>query len=60
MNRCEKKGLNRVVGTLIAYIIMFVVIALVLLFMFSPAFGFIEQVKNIIDNIPKYVGIIVD
>lgn len=39
---------------------MFLVVALVLLFMFSPAFGFFEQIRNIVDDIPKYVGIVVD
>lgn len=60
VNKLEAKGLNRVVGTLIAYIIMFAVIALVLLFMFSPAFGFFEQIQNIISDIPKYVAFIAD
>lgn len=39
---------------------MIVVVSLVLLFMFSPAFGFVDQIRNIIDDIPKYIGIIVD
>ena len=60
VNKCEQKGINRVLGTLIAYVIMIVVVGLVLLFMFSPAFGFFEQVKNIIENIPKYIAIIMD
>ena len=60
VNKLESKGLNRVLGTLIAYIIMFVVIALVLLFMFSPAFGFMDQVQDVISNIPKYVAIIAE
>ena len=59
VNKFEQKGLNRVVGTLIAYIIMILIVGLVLLFMFSPAFGFFDQISNIIENIPKYIGIIV-
>ncbi|MDO5426660.1 MAG: hypothetical protein Q4F54_02655 [Coriobacteriia bacterium] len=60
VNKCEEKGINRAFGTIIAYVVMFLVVALVLLFMFSPAFGFFEQIRNIIDDIPKYVGIVVE
>ncbi len=60
VNTLEKKGLNRVLGTIIAYLIMILVVALVLWFMFSPAFGFAEQVKDMISNIPKYVAIVTD
>lgn len=60
VNKCEEKGINRVLGTLIAYVVMVVVIAVVLLFMFSPAFGFIDQVKNIIEDIPKYIAAVAD
>lgn len=60
VNKCEDKGINRAVGTIIAYLIMIVVVALILLFMFSPAFGFFDQVRNIISDIPKYFAIVVD
>ena len=60
VNKFAEKGLNRVAGTVIAYVIMILVIALILLFMFSPAFGFFDQIQNIINDIPKYVAIVVD
>lgn len=60
VNSLDKKGVNRVLGTIIAYLVMVLVVALVLWFMFSPAFGFVEQVKNMIADIPKYVAIVTD
>lgn len=60
VNSLDKKGINRVIGTIIAYLIMVLIVALVLWFMFSPAFGFVEQVKNMIEDIPKYVAIVTD
>lgn len=53
--KLESHGVNRVLGTAIAYIFMFVVFGLILFFMLSPAFGFGEQVKNMFENIPYYV-----
>lgn len=60
VNKLDKKGVNRAFGTLIAYLIMFGVIALVAVFMFSPAFGFVEQIKDIISNLPGYIQNIKD
>lgn len=60
VNSLDKKGVNRVLGTIIAYLVMVLIVALVLWFMFSPAFGFVEQVKNMIADIPKYVAIVTD
>ena len=42
-------------GTTIAYVLMFVVLALVGLLMFSPAFGVGDQFTNLIESIPGYV-----
>ena len=39
---------------------MLIVVGLIVLFMFSPAFGFMDQVAGIIEDIPKYVAIITD
>lgn len=55
VSKLESHGVNRVLGTAIAYIFMFVVFGLILFFMLSPAFGFGEQVKNMFENIPYYV-----
>lgn len=55
----EKRGVKRVLGTTIAYVVMFAVIGLVGFLMFSPAFGLNDQFANLIANIPGYVDGIV-
>lgn len=55
VNKLEKLGVSRVVGTTIAYVIMFVALALVGLLMFSPAFGVGDQFTSLIESIPSYV-----
>lgn len=60
VKKLQDKGLNRVFGTIIAYIIMVAVIAVVILFMCSPVFGFTDQIRDIVENIPKYVTMISD
>ena len=55
VNKLEKLGVPRVAGTTIAYVLMFVVLALVGLLMFSPAFGVGDQFTNLIESIPGYV-----
>ncbi|WP_199519302.1 AI-2E family transporter [Gordonibacter sp. 28C] len=55
VNKLEKLGVSRVVGTTIAYVLMFVVLALVGLLMFSPAFGVGDQFTNLVQSIPGYV-----
>ena len=52
VNKLEKLGVPRVAGTTIAYVLMFVVLALVGLLMFSPAFGVGDQFTNLIESIP--------
>ena len=55
VNGLDNKGCPRAIGTLIAYLIMFAVIVLLFLFMFSPAFGLDEQIKNLIQQAPVYI-----
>lgn len=56
VNKLETLGVARVAGTAIAYVLMFVVLAFVALLMFSPAFGFGEQFKNLIESVPTYTN----
>ena len=56
VNKLESKGINRVIGTIISYLIMVAVLAIVVLFMCSPVFGFTDQIKDIIDNMPRYIN----
>lgn len=56
VNRLEKWGVPRVFGTTIAYVIMFAVLALVCLLLFSPAFGLGGQFANLLERIPDYIS----
>ncbi len=56
VNGLERKGVNRGVGTTIAYVVLIVVVAVVGLFMFSPAFGLNNQINDLISSIPYYVN----
>ena len=56
VNKLEAKGVPRVVGTGIAYVLMVVVLALVFFLMFSPAFGFGGQFSNLIQSVPGYIN----
>ena len=55
VNKLEKLGVSRMWGTTIAYVLMFVVLALIGLLMFSPAFGVGDQFTNLIESVPSYV-----
>lgn len=60
VNRLEKLGLNRAVGTTIAYVLMFVVLIGLGALMFSPVFGVGDQFMNLIQSVPTYVQQITD
>lgn len=59
VNKLEKMGVPRMAGTTIAYVLMFVVLALVAFMLFSPVFGFGGQFTNLIESVPGYVQTIV-
>ncbi len=56
VSRLEKWGVPRVAGTTIAYVLMFAVIGLVGVLLFSPAFGFGSQFSSLVESIPGYVA----
>lgn len=56
VNKLESKGVPRIAGTAIAYVLMVVVLALVFFLMFSPAFGFGDQFKDLLQSIPGYIN----
>lgn len=56
VNWLEKKGINRVLGTGIAYVGFFVIASIIALLMFSPAFGFGDQFMDLMESIPGYVN----
>lgn len=54
----ERRGVNRVLGTAIAYVGMFLLLGAVLFLMFSPVFGINEQFANLVGSIPSYADAI--
>lgn len=60
VNRLEKRGVNRLMGTTIAYVLMFVVLGLIGLLLFSPAFGLGGQFSDLVESVPGYVQSITD
>lgn len=51
----QDKGINRGLGTTIAYIVMVAVVALIVWIMVSPAFGLGAQFTSINDSVPQYI-----
>lgn len=55
VNKLQEKGVNRGLGTAIAYVIMFVVLGAIGFLMFSPMFGLNTQFMDIIQSMPGYL-----
>ena len=56
VNFLERKGVNRTIGTAIAYVLMVVVLGLLAGVMFSPIFGVSAQFKDLVASMPTYVS----
>lgn len=56
VNKLESWGVNRALGTGIAYVGMFLALGIIGLLMFSPAFGIGDQFVSLAESIPGYVG----
>lgn len=52
----EKKGLSRLLGTTIAYVIMVLILIALALLMFSPAFGLNSQFTELAKSMPAYAN----
>ncbi len=52
----EKRGLKRIFGTLIAYLVMFLVLAGCIILAFSPLFGVGTQFDSLVQSIPAYIN----
>lgn len=52
----EKRGLKRIFGTTIAYLIMFLVLAGCVVLAFSPLFGVGTQFDSLVQSIPSYIN----
>lgn len=60
VNRFEKMGINRGLGTALAYVLMFVVLGVVGVLLFSPAIGLGGQFSNLLESTPTYVQGLID
>lgn len=60
VNWFEKKGINRVVGTALSFVIMAFVVAALGLLLFSPAFGIGDQFRNLVESVPGYLDALRD
>ena len=56
VNFLERKGVNRTVGTALAYVLMIVVLGLLGVLMFSPIFGVSAQFHDLVTSLPTYVN----
>lgn len=60
VNKLEARGVNRGVGTALAYLGMVVVLAVFGLLLFSPVFGIGEQFTALLQSIPGYIQQLTD
>lgn len=60
VNRFEKMGINRGVGTALAYVLMLAVLGVVGVLLFSPAFGLGGQFADLLESAPSYIQGVVD
>ncbi len=56
VNWLDKRGVNRTVGTLLAFVLLVAIIALLLLLIFSPLFGIRDQFVNLMNSLPTIVN----
>ncbi len=54
VNTLERHGVNRVLGTTLAYVLLFAVLAVAALLMFSPMLGLSSQFSDLISRLPTY------
>ena len=54
VNWLDSKGVNRTLGTLLAYALLVVVIGLLVFIMFSPLFGINTQFEDLLLGLPTY------
>lgn len=59
VNGLERHGVNRTLGTALAYVLMFAVLALVGFMLFSPMFGLNTQMADLVAGVPHYVNDII-
>ena len=55
VNWLDKHGVNRTIGTVLAFVLLIVVIGLLLFIIFSPMFGNRDQFVNLMNSLPTIV-----
>ena len=55
VNWLDAHGVNRTVGTVISFALFFAFLALLLFFVFSPAFGINAQFEELAKSLPSYI-----
>ena len=55
VNWLDKHGVNRTIGTVLAFVLLIVVIGLLLFIIFSPMFGIRDQFVNLMNSLPTIV-----
>lgn len=60
VNWLERQGIKRGLGTTLAYLLMLVVLAALVLILFSPVFGIGEQFRDLLESLPSYVSSLTD
>lgn len=55
VNFLERHGVNRMLGTVIAYVVFVALLAFIVFIMFSPTFGIDAQFEELMKGIPTYV-----
>ena len=55
VNWLDARGVNRMVGTILAYVLLIAVIALLVFVIFSPMFGINAQFEDLATSLPAYV-----
>ena len=56
VNWLDKRGVNRTVGTILAFVLLIAIIALLLFVVFSPVFGIRDQFVNLMNSLPTIVN----
>ena len=58
VNGLERRGVNRTVGTALAYVAMAIVLGFFSFLLFSPMFGLNAQFADLVSSVPQYVDAI--
>lgn len=54
VNRLDKRGVNRTLGTVIAFVVFAIVLGLIVFIVFSPSIGISAQFNQLIADVPAY------